>query len=788
MRKILHLLAGLVLFVNVAFTQVIEVNKAGSGDFGSIQEGIEASNDGDTVLVYPGIYFENINFNGKNITVASLYLTTGDENYIYQTIIDGNHQGSVVLIISGEDETTVLCGFTIQNGSGSNLYAFDNQGGGIGVKDSYLNIKHCIIKNNAVNDAGGGIFCKNSIVTLAGVTICDNYAHYLGGGVCLSFNSDVIFDTVELNNIYLNYSPRGGDFRKSFTCPTHEIIVDTFTVINPDHFYINSTDINGYQLNDITVSILHPKIETVNEDLYVSPDGHNANSGLTVEDPLQSISFALSKIISDSLHPNTIHIANGIYSPSATNEKFPLGCRSYISFEGESIENTILDGEYLAYHFWGNKLEKNISFKNITFKRGNGNQMESIGWMGSFWIDENININFEDISICECQGRYASAMTFGKTDNLTMKNVFLTNNEGASALRIFDSRNKVTELTFENLTIKNNHGSANPGDGNGGGIGLYCSLSHPHSFNCIFINSEIIGNNNTSPSSNPHAVGLSVIDGASALLVNSTIGDNTTTATNCGSVSIGTAAQIKIYNSIIYNPNLPWEIVMGTWEQGYVSTMSIHNSLLRGGDEYIYIGGDHEIIWGNGIIDTAPMWKGYGDYPYALQEESPCIDAGTPLFTIGLDTPYIQEEGGNYYLYTYEGDTIPLPSVDLAGNPRIVGSTIDMGAYEYQGNVEIAEYPSKNSLNNLMVYPNPFSQQTNITFSIDKPGEVVVEIYNTQGRLIKTLMDAQVCQGNYTMFWEGENLSGSKGAANEYICKLLFNKKLISTRKIIQIR
>ena len=58
-----------------------------------------------------------INYNGKLITVGSLFLTTQDTTYISQTIIDGNQNGSVVKFENGEDLTSVLCGFTITNGN-----------------------------------------------------------------------------------------------------------------------------------------------------------------------------------------------------------------------------------------------------------------------------------------------------------------------------------------------------------------------------------------------------------------------------------------------------------------------------------------------------------------------------------------------------------------------------------------------------------------------------------------------------------------------------------------------
>jgi hypothetical protein len=60
---------GFVLTINLK-AAVWEINLDGSADFTSIQEGINAAADGDTVLVYPGTYYENIDFSGKEITVS----------------------------------------------------------------------------------------------------------------------------------------------------------------------------------------------------------------------------------------------------------------------------------------------------------------------------------------------------------------------------------------------------------------------------------------------------------------------------------------------------------------------------------------------------------------------------------------------------------------------------------------------------------------------------------------------------------------------------------------------
>ena len=114
------------LFVFVCFYSLLNattwhIKQDGSGDFTTIQEGINASAHNDTVLVYPGRYYENVNFNGKNITLASLELITGDEAYISNTVIDGNQQGSCVTL-ENEEAGAIIRGFSITNGSGSIMY------------------------------------------------------------------------------------------------------------------------------------------------------------------------------------------------------------------------------------------------------------------------------------------------------------------------------------------------------------------------------------------------------------------------------------------------------------------------------------------------------------------------------------------------------------------------------------------------------------------------------------------------------------------------------------------
>ena len=89
MKKVMFLFI-IMLVIGLLNSTLIMVDIEGTGDYLSIQAGINASSDGDTVLVYPGRYFENTDYIGKTIAVVSLEMTTGNRDYIHSTIIDGN--------------------------------------------------------------------------------------------------------------------------------------------------------------------------------------------------------------------------------------------------------------------------------------------------------------------------------------------------------------------------------------------------------------------------------------------------------------------------------------------------------------------------------------------------------------------------------------------------------------------------------------------------------------------------------------------------------------------------
>ena len=167
-------------------------------DYASIQEALNAVNSGDTILVAAGTYVENINFMGKDVVVMS---ADGPE----VTIIDGNQNGSVVSISSGETEAAVLDGFTITNGNGT-LYDGSIYGGGVFILDnSSPSLKNLIVSGNSIPDdemnGGGGIgIIYNSHPKLRNIVITNNQSGFAGGGLSISFNSNPVLESVTIHD------------------------------------------------------------------------------------------------------------------------------------------------------------------------------------------------------------------------------------------------------------------------------------------------------------------------------------------------------------------------------------------------------------------------------------------------------------------------------------------------------------------------------------------------------------------------------------------------------------
>ena len=178
MRYIIFI--SIMLLAFTLFAETYTVKQDGTGDFTNIQEAVSSPLvvDGDEIIVWPGTYYENVTID-KNIIVASLYHTTGLQQYIESTTIDGSHTpaGSVITTVENLDDCLIE-GFTIK---GLNT---DN-GKGILIHNNSTKINNCIItdiqygiyideygedffspviSNNLITYNYTGIYCDSSVI------------------------------------------------------------------------------------------------------------------------------------------------------------------------------------------------------------------------------------------------------------------------------------------------------------------------------------------------------------------------------------------------------------------------------------------------------------------------------------------------------------------------------------------------------------------------------------------------------------------------------------------------
>jgi len=167
-------------------------NNDGSEEFpfATIQKGIDVAIDDDTVLVLPGIYNENIHFNEENITVASLFLITGDD--ISNAVIDGGGVGNVVTFSA--NCSPILAGFTIRN-SGTNFAGI------------FCDMSHPTISNNILTENSIGIHCAKIDLIFQLILIYNTISNNDVGIYCSDSSPYIINNIIWGNSESFSFHP-----------------------------------------------------------------------------------------------------------------------------------------------------------------------------------------------------------------------------------------------------------------------------------------------------------------------------------------------------------------------------------------------------------------------------------------------------------------------------------------------------------------------------------------------------------------------------------------------------
>jgi len=175
-------------------------------DATTIAKALDAAEPGGLVLVAPGVYHETLVLGEKAVTLASEYLTTGDEGLIERTVLDGSggtssedRMDQVILVEKDAALSTQLVGFTIRGGDD-----------GISCEGNIHILHNRFIGNvDAIDYEGGG-----------GVCACNHFENNEDDGIDLDGPCDGLFeDNVIINNdddgIEIRLHPYSGPLRKA---------------------------------------------------------------------------------------------------------------------------------------------------------------------------------------------------------------------------------------------------------------------------------------------------------------------------------------------------------------------------------------------------------------------------------------------------------------------------------------------------------------------------------------------------------------------------------------------
>jgi hypothetical protein len=170
----------------------------------------------------------------------------------------------------------------------------------------------------------------------------------------------------------------------------------------------------------------------------------------------------------------------------------------------------------------------------------------------------------------------------------------------------------------------------------------------------------------------------------------------------------------------------------------------------RGGADYWIVNLNHngQLLWDKTIGGYYDDW---GDAVAELRENEFLI-GGFSYSPEGADKTEFNRGDADYWIvqlnYKKHGGTSEVAAENTYSQNKLSAATL------------------------FSVYPNPFSNNTNISFTLSQSQKVCISIFNINGKLITTLADAQMEAGTHQLTWNARNENGSAVIAGTYLLKL----------------
>jgi hypothetical protein len=744
-------------------------------DHPSIQAAIDAALPGDTVLVADSTFYENINFRGKAITVASQFLIDADPAHITNTIINGSQSddpdsGSVVYFISGEDTNSILYGFTITGGTGTTvnyptLHPYRG-GGGILVISSGTQIVHNIVRNNSLSDSsadgcGMEIFgdqadhyatIRNNTITENNITLS---THGFGGGVGLFTRGTIIFEKnhVHSNTISATNNAWGGG-----------IIVDgTFDLlgrieIKGNHIQDNQV-VSPFSIGGgIYVRNMNPLI--VNNLI----SGNTALYGGGIEvylTPSHAWPDSPPAIINNTIVDNSADYGGGIEISG------PTGVPVYTS---AVVVNTIV---------WNNHAVTEGPQINL-FQQANIQVTHSNvqgGWPGA--CNLNMNPQFADTAFHLGAGSYCvGAGTYSTFNYGYWYTAPLTDLEGNSRPDPVDNYIDIGcyESTFptpphaRDMTVINPSGYMDPAQES---PVITCRVLNPHSDNIriyahlqkadsaeVFATAELFddGNHHDATAGDGLFGGnFDALSTESCFRLSHSLENLTREET----VNYPTDIMLTTIGPLVLDHHVDTLTTQWPTICYYELDLAINNL----GSEITAENVTVRISTGDTNVTIASPLASYGDIAAgSIVSNTHRFRFGIPTEIIGNDPGYqnsvdfILSIASDDYIYWLDSTQVPL---GIDGGETIKPFTFQL----------------------LQNYPNPFNPTTMIRWQLAAPAKVNLSIYNVLGEKVVTLFDGQQKAGDYRVVWDARAF-----ASGVYFYRLQTDQGFVQTRKLVVLK
>ena len=670
-------------------------------------------------------------------SVSIVSLGTDSEGNDLPLTLDAN-QKSRVMTVSGTNTKVYLGGLTVTGGNSSSSAANTSSGGGIYNYSGTLTVTNSTISGNTASSSGGGIYSYGTL-TVTNSTISGNTASDYGGGIVNSGTLMITNSTIS-GNTASDYV--GGIYNYGTLMITNSTISG-----NTASSYVGGIYSEYSGMLTITNSIISQNYASEgwsNVSGTISDGGNNMIGYVPgfVEAPVFDTDGTLTNVQTLDLHLRSYSPAidagnNTVVTENSTDlegnlriyhETVDIGAYEYQGDRNDespfysSVVNTLSDSFDLDDGEWS--LREAIcympEYATITFAEeltgtilltrgelvidralaidGGGRitidaDQKSRGIMvGTDTVDAPVILN--GLTIQNGNTDYSGGGIFN-SGTLTITNSTISGNTASSGGGIFN---------YGTLTVTNSTISGNTASDFGGGIYSEGTLTVTNSTvsgntasyygGGIYNSGTLMITNSTISGNTASSSGGGIYSYGTLTVTNSTISGNTASDYGGGIVNSGT---LMITNSTI-SGNTASDYVGGIYNYG---TLMITNSTISGNTASSYVGGIYSEYSGmltitNSIISQNYASEGWSNVSGTISDGGNNMIGYVPGF---VEAPVFDTDGTltnvqtlDLHLRSYSpaidagnNTVVTENSTDLEGNLRIYHETVDIGAYEYQG-------------------------------------------------------------------------------------------------------